>query len=222
MARPVIASAIEVGVRFRPARSFPDTMPAARDRAIAALRPAPNPPQINPLTVLIVVPTLQAGAAEAGAVELVRILAGAGHRPIVVSRGGRMEPRSTAAGGEFVRVDVASKNPLVMLRNAAALARLVRKQRCDIMHAHGRAPAWSAWIAARLTGVPFFTSWYKGFREQNVFKRLYNSVMARGDRIIAVSDQIAEMINDRYATPWGRIEVVPTSIDCERFDPATR
>ena len=97
-----------------------------------------------------------------------------------------------------------------MLRNAAAIARIVRKRRCDVIHAHGRAPAWSAYVAARLTRVPFVTSWYKGFRDQNVFKRLYNSVMARGDRVIAVSDQIAELINERYRTPWNRIEVVPT------------
>jgi phosphoserine phosphatase len=44
----------------------------------------------GPLTVLIVVPTLQAGAAAAGAVELVRILSSAGHQPLVVSSGGRM------------------------------------------------------------------------------------------------------------------------------------
>ena len=51
--------------------------------------------------------------------------------------------------------------------------------------------AWSAFACAKLTGVPFLTTWYKGFREQNAFKRLYNSVMARGVRVIAVSEQIA-------------------------------
>ncbi len=68
--------------------------------------------------------------------------------------------------------------------------------------------------------MPFVTSWYKGFREQNALKRLYNSVMARGDRIIAVSDQLAELISERYHVPAGRIEVVPASIDLAHFDPA--
>ena len=54
-----------------------------------------------------------------------------------------------------------------------------------------------------VTGVPFLTSWYKGFREQNVLKRLYNSVMARGDRVVAVSDQIAELISERYRHALG-------------------
>ena len=175
----------------------------------------------GPLTVLIVVPTLQAGAADAGAVELVRILSSAGHQPLVVSSGGRMAEDVAAAGGECIWLDVASSNPAIMLRNAFALVRLVRGRKCHIVHAHGRAAAWSACLAARIAGVPFLTTWYKGFREQNLFKRLYNGVMARGDRVIAVSDQIAELINDRYGTPWERIAVVPASIDFERFDPST-
>ncbi len=177
-------------------------------------------PHGRPLTVLIVVPTLQAGAADAGALELVHILAGAGHHPIVVSGGGRLAEQARIAGASCVTLAMATRNPVRMLRNALALIDLVRKHRCDLLHAHGRAPAWSALIAARVTGVPLLTTWYKGFREQNAFKRLYNGVMARGDRVIAVSDQLAELINDRYGTPFSRIAVIPLSIDTARFDPA--
>ncbi len=175
---------------------------------------------LHPLTVLIVVPTLQAGAAEMGAVDLVRILTAAGHRAIVMSRGGRLESRITAVGAEFVYADVASKNPVIMARNAAIISRIVRSRKCDIIHAHGRAPAWSAFVASRLTRVPFVTSWYKGFRDQNALKRLYNSVMARGDRIVAVSDQLAELISERYRIASDRIDVVPASVDLTLFDPA--
>lgn len=175
---------------------------------------------LHPLTVLVVVPTLQAGAAEMGAVDLVRILTAAGHRAIVMSRGGRLEPRVTATGAEFIYADVASKNPAIMARNAATISRIVRNRKCDVIHVHGRAPAWSALIAARLTRVPLVTSWYKGFREQNALKRLYNSVMARGDRVVTVSDQLAELISERYRVPADRIDVVPTSVDLALFDPA--
>ncbi len=176
--------------------------------------------RLHPLTVLVVVPTLQAGAAEMGAVDLVRILTAAGHRALVLSRGGRLEPRIAAAGGEFIYADVASKNPAIMARNAAVMSRIVRSRKCDIIHVHGRAPAWSALIASKLTRIPLVTSWYKGFREQNALKRLYNSVMARGDRIVTVSDQLAEMITERYRVPTDRIDVVPASVDLALFDPA--
>jgi len=174
----------------------------------------------NPITVLIVVPTLDGGAVDAGALELVRILRQAGNHAIVVSRIGRLVADVTAAGGEFVPLDVASNNPIVILRSAAVLARIARERQCDAIHALGRAGAWSAYLAARMRGIPFITSWYKGFREQNILKHLYNGIMARGTRVIAVSEQIAQLINDRYGTPWERIAVVPCSIDFERFDPA--
>jgi glycosyltransferase involved in cell wall biosynthesis len=132
-----------------------------------------------------------------------------------------MESDVAAAGGEFLYLDVASKNPAVILRNAAALARLIRERSCNVIHAHGRAPAWSAYLAARLTGVPLLTTWYKGFREQNVLKRFYNGIMVRGQQVVAASDQLAELINDRYGTPWDRIVVIPASVDAERFDRAT-
>lgn len=184
--------------------------PAVKDRT----------PVCGPLTILIVVPSLDVGAADTGAVELVRILTQAGHRAIVASLPGRLVADVTAAGGEFLALDVASNNPFRLLRNAATLTRLVRERKCDAIHALGRAGAWSAYIAARARGIPFLTSWYKGFREQNIFKHLYNGIMARGDRVIAVSEQIAQLINDRYGTPWDKIAVVPCSIDVDQFDPA--
>ena len=135
--------------------------------------PATSDAAREPLTELIVVPTLDAGAADAGALELVRILENAGHHAIVASRAGKLVADVTAAGAEFVPLDVGTNNPIVMLRNAGALNRLARERQCDAIHAFGRAGAWSAFIAARLCAIPFVTSWYKGFREQNVFKHLY-------------------------------------------------
>jgi len=176
---------------------------------------------VRPLTVLILAPTLHAGAADAGAIDLVRILRRNGHRAIVASNGGRLEGEVGAAGAEFVRLDVADFNPIFIARAALALKRLVREKHCDIIHAHGRAAAWAGHIVARTTGVPLLTTWHKGFREQNVFKHLYNSAMVRGARVIAVSDQIAELIEERHGTPAEKIVVVPATIDLARFDPAT-
>jgi glycosyltransferase involved in cell wall biosynthesis len=192
--------------------------PPARKPESADRKPALAATQA-PFSVLIVVPSLDGGAADAGAVELTHILVNAGHRAIVVSRAGRLAADVGAAGGTFVPLDV-SNNPLAMLRNAVMLYRLARDYHCDVIHAFGRAAAWSASIAARRRNLPFVTSWYKGFREQNLFKHLYNGVMARGDRVVAVSEQIAQLVHDRYGTPWERIAVVPSSIDLERFDPA--
>jgi glycosyltransferase involved in cell wall biosynthesis len=187
--------------------------------ASSGLRQAAHEHSHDPMRVLIVAPALEAGAADAGAVELARILRNAGHDAVVVSRAGRLVADINAAGAEFVPLDVATANPIRMLRNVFALRRLARDKRCDCIHALGRSGAWSAFIAARLCRRPFLTSWYKGFREQNLFKHFYNSVMARGDRVIAVSEQLAQLVNDRYGTSWEKLAVVPCAVDLERFDP---
>ena len=171
------------------------------------------------MRVLIVAPGLEAGAADVGAVELARILRRAGHEAIVVSHAGRLVADINATGAEFVALDVATTNPIRMLRNAFALRKLARERRCDCIHALGRSGAWSAFIAARLCRLPFLTSWYKGFRDQNLFKHLYNGVMARGDRVVAVSEQLAQLVHDRYGTAWEKLTVVPCSVDLDRFDP---
>ncbi len=209
------ASEMPADVRHRPSPLQDATRVEAGDGTVAAL-----PAGRRRLTVLIVAPGLDGGATDAGAVELARILGEAGHRPIIASRAGRLVADVTAAGGEYVRLDVASHNPFTILRNAAMLTQIARERRCDAIHALGRAGGWSAWLAARVTRVPFITSWYKGFREQNLFKHYYNGIMARGNRVVTVSEQLAHLVHDRYGTPWERIAVLPVSIDFDRFDPA--
>ena len=108
----------------------------------------------------------------------------------------------------------------MLLRNTARLIRLARERKCDVVHALGRAAA-GAPILPRGCAGPLCHQLVKGFRQQNIFKRLYNGIMARGDRVIAVSEQIAQLIGHRYGTPWERIAVVPCSIDLAQFDPET-
>jgi glycosyltransferase involved in cell wall biosynthesis len=179
-----------------------------------------EPAEASAVVVLIAVPTVEAGAADEDAVELARMLRANGHHAVVVSNGGRLEPSLIASGAETMQVDLASRSPLTILRNAFVLKRVIAQYRCAIVHALARAPAWSALIAARMAGVPFVTTWYNGFREQNVFKHFYNGVMARGERVIAASDQIADVIAARYSGASGRIVVVPSRIDLRAFDPA--
>jgi len=178
---------------------------------------APQAPA-RALTALIAVPTLEVGAADQGVIALAEILARAGHHPIVASSGGRLEARLADTGAELVHLDLASRNPGVIARNSAALFRFLRQRHCDVVHAHGRTAAWCALPAARMARVPFLTSWYKGFRDQNTLKHLYNGVMARGARVITPSDQIAELIVARHRVPWGRIAVIPPAVDLGRFD----
>jgi glycosyltransferase involved in cell wall biosynthesis len=137
----------------------------------------------------------------------------------VLAEAGRLAQRLAAAGGELIPFPAASKNPLRMLANARAIARLVASRGIDLIHARSRAPAWSGLIAARRSHVAFVTTYHGAYGEANAVKRAYNSVMARGDVVIANSRFTAELIRRRYGTPGTRIEFIHRGVDTSVLDP---
>lgn len=171
-------------------------------------------------TILQIIPDLDTGGAERTTIEIAGAIVEAGGRAIVLSKGGRLAPELGAVGAEFVPFPAATKSPLRLLRNAHAIAALVRREGIDLVHARSRAPAWSALAAARRTGKPFVTTYHGAYSETGKFKKLYNSVMARGDRVIANSNYTAELVKRRYGTPPGIIRVIHRGVDGAIFDPA--
>jgi glycosyltransferase involved in cell wall biosynthesis len=170
-------------------------------------------------TILQIVPQLDAGGAELSAVEIADAVVRAGGRAIVLAEPGRLAADITDVGGEVMPFPAATKNPIRMLANAGAIARIVGREHVDLVHARSRAPAWSALRAARRSGVRFVTTYHGAYGEKNALKRVYNSVMAKGEVVIANSRYTARLISDRYATPGARIEVIPRGVDVRKFDP---
>ncbi len=171
-------------------------------------------------TIVQIIPDLDTGGAELSAIEISNAIAVAGGRSIVLSRGGRLEGDLEAAGGQFIRFPAATKNPAQIIANAFEMARLVKEHGAALIHARSRAPAWSAFIAAKRAGVPFVTTYHGAYNEKGPVKRFYNSVMARSDLVIANSHYTAKLIQNRYGTPVERLRVIHRGVDIERFDPA--
>ena len=183
------------------------------------LPPSHRVPKDGP-TILQIIPQLDAGGAELSVVEITGAVARAGGRCIVLAEPGRLAATIEAAGGEVHPFPAATKNPLRLLANAGGIARIAGREGVDLIHARSRAPAWSALLAARRIGVPFVTTYHGAYSETNAAKRLYNSVMARGDAVIANSRYTAALIAGRYGTPAGRMEVIHRGVDPAAFDPA--
>jgi glycosyltransferase involved in cell wall biosynthesis len=171
------------------------------------------------VTILQVVPRLDAGGSELATIEIAQALARVGACALVATEGGRMAPEVGKAGGEIVPLPVASKSPFTMLSNIGRLTKLIEKRQVDLVHARSRAPAWSALIAARRTGKPFVTTYHGAYREVGPFKAAYNSVMAKGDRVIANSRYTAQLIEDRDASAHDRIRVIYRGVNRGTFDP---
>ncbi len=123
------------------------------------------------------------------------------------------------AGGRHLTLPLMTKDPVNILLNAARLARLIRAERVQLVHARSRAPGWSAWMAARRAGVPFVTTWHGVYGEDFPGKHAYNAVMAKGQRVIAISHYVARRIASCYAVPQARLRIIPRGVDAGLFDP---
>lgn len=176
-----------------------------------------EPGKAGPLTVLQVLPRLDLGGVERGAVEIARAVVEAGGRALVAAEpGGRLANRLESLGATVCPGPYASKNPITIWRNAGRLARLAARESVSVIHARSRAPAWSALLAARRTGLPLVTTWHGVYGENGPFKRRYNSVMARGDRVIAISEFIAETAR-RYGVSEERLVLIPRGAEMSAF-----
>jgi len=171
------------------------------------------------LTVLQIIPNLGAGGAEQACVDIAAALVRRGDRALVVSSGGRRVVEVKEGGAEHIEIEASSKNPLKILRNARFLAELIRREKVDIIHARSRAPAWSAYLAARKTGCRYVTTFHAVYKFKSRAKKLYNSVMSKGERVIAISEFVAKHILENYKTPPENIVVIPRGVNLDKFAP---
>ena len=188
--------------------------PVMKDDLQAARQSASPRPRI-----LQVLPALDTGGVERGTVEMVQAVVRAGGAAIVASAGGRMVAQVERAGGRHVTLALMTKDPVNILINAGRLRRLIIAEQVDLVHARSRAPAWSAWLAARRAAVPFVTTWHGVYGEDLPGKHAYNSVMARGDRVIAISAYVGARVAAGYGVEPARLRVIPRGVDTEVFDP---
>jgi glycosyltransferase involved in cell wall biosynthesis len=171
-----------------------------------------------PPTILQVLPALEGGGVERGTIDIAQAIAAAGGVALVASAGGRMVPQLERVGGRHAALALMTKDPLNIWLNSFALGRLIRRENVSLVHARSRAPAWSAFWAARRARLPFITTWHGVYDEAIPGKRLYNSVMARGERVIAISAFVAERLRALHV-PESRIRVIPRGVDTAVFNP---
>ena len=188
-------------------------------RSRASFQRSPGHPLAG-ATVLQIIPELDTGGAERTAVDVAAGLAEVGARALVASEGGRLVGELQSRGGEWVPFPARTKNPLSMLLNVRRLARIAHDEKVSIIHARSRAPAWVGLGAARTLDIPFVTTFHGSYSGASAPKRLYNSVMARGDLVIANSNYTARLIEGLYPSAKPRIRVIHRGTDLSRFAPS--
>jgi glycosyltransferase involved in cell wall biosynthesis len=114
---------------------------------------------------------------------------------------------------------VHSKNPITMARNVTRIRKLITRYNVNIVHARSRAPAWSAYKACKGTPAHFMTTCHAPYNISGNAKKFYNSSMAKGELVIAISQYVAKYLQDNYELPANRIRLIPRGIALERFHP---
>lgn len=161
------------------------------------------------LTVMQLVPAMDAGGAERSTAEVARALVGAGHRAIVVSAGGRLVPRLVADGVEHIELPMARKS-LRALAQVPRLRAILRRERPDILHARSRLPAWLAVAARGASPGSHFVTTAHGLNSPGA----YSGVMLRGERVVCVSNTVRDFLMHHYRVrDPARLVVIPRGID---------
>lgn len=178
------------------------------------------------ITVMQLLPALESGGVERGAIDVAKALQNEGFEPIVVSKGGVLVYQLREAGITHITMPIHSKNPLKILCNARRLVKIIAEHKVDILHARSRAPMWSAYFACKKTKTKLVSTVHGpyslglfGFKNF-ILKRAYNKIMLRADRIIAVSNFIRRGLLKNYKGDFsGRITVIQRGADLNYFNP---
>jgi len=176
------------------------------------------------IKVLQVIPTLGYGGAETGCYDLAHYLYEQNCSSYIVTSGGELLKYINKNRVKVIRLPVHSKNPLLILINAIILSFIILFLKISIVHARSRAPAWSCYIATKITRRKFVTTFHGTYNYNNVFKKFYNSIMLKSDLIIAGSNFIFSHINENYPEYLNskkKFLVIFRGINTDYFDGST-
>ena len=172
----------------------------------------------NKYTIAQILPALNTGGVERGVIEISKALIDNNFKSIVISSGGHMEAQLRRTGGTHYKLDVNSKNPFRWHKIRKELKIILKNENVDLLHLCSRAPAWIAFPLGKTLKIPVITSVHMRFRKTNFFKKIYNSILIKGDLVIAISKHIEICIKNTFPKVSHKIKVVHRGVDLNLFD----
>ena len=170
--------------------------------------------------VLQVLPEMNHGGVEMGTVEIASGMVEQGIENYVASAGGRMVYDLQKLKVKHFELPLKTKNIFKMWWNAKKLAKIIKENNINIVHARSRAPAWSAYWAAKKTGAVFLTTYHGTYGLGPLkIKKFYNRVMTYGKLVIAISEHIKKHIIKEYNVPEDKIRLVHRCVNLDNFSP---
>jgi glycosyltransferase involved in cell wall biosynthesis len=170
------------------------------------------------MKVIHLLPSMESGGVEQVVLELGKGFAARGIENIVISDSGRLVPQLISDGSRHIELSIGKKR-LSTLFKIAKLRHILEEEKPDVLHLHSRVPAWVGWFAWNSMPEhqrPVLVSTVHGFYSTNA----YSSIMACGQRVVAVSNCIKDYILENYdrCAPEN-IRVIPNAINPETHYP---
>jgi glycosyltransferase involved in cell wall biosynthesis len=169
-------------------------------------------------TLLQILPSFNMGGVERVTFETITGLAPTFGIHHIASSGGRYIHQLPSSVMHHT-LPLNTKNPFMIMANTKRLYKLIKDHKIDLIHARSRAPAWSTLIAARMAKIPFITTYHGTYNARTIGKHTYNSVMVRGDYVIAISKFIETHIQTHYPHNAKNVTFIPEGIDTSIHDP---
>lgn len=169
--------------------------------------------------IMQVIPELGPGGAEQGCIDVAAEIIKNGGQAIVVSNGGDRVHELARIGAIHVDLPVHSKNPFVIWQNVGRLKKVIDEYGVNIVHARSRAPAWSAYFACKNSQAHYMSTCHAPYNINGSLKRFYNSSIAKGERVIAISHHVSNYLQENYHISPSNIRLIHRGIVLERFHP---
>ena len=167
--------------------------------------------------ILQIIPNMEIGGAERTVLEITSFLKDTNFSSLVLTSGGKLIDDLEKANIEVIKLKIDKKNPYSIIKNFFLFIKIFREKKINLVHVRSRVPAWSAIFAAKKLGIPVLTTWHGHVSNSSFIKKIYNSIMLKGDAVIANSIYTAENISKIYGINKSKIDIIPRGVDVNNF-----
>jgi len=168
--------------------------------------------------ILQIIPNMEIGGAERTVLEITSFLKDTEFSSLVLTSGGKLIGELEKENIEVIKLKINKKNPYSIIKNFFLFIKIFREKKIDLIHVRSRAPAWSAIFAAKKIGIPVLTTWHGHVSNSSFIKKIYNSIMLKGDAVIANSAYTAERISKIYNIDLNKIDIISRGVNVESFE----
>ncbi len=180
-------------------------------------------PKDHVIDVLHLTPIMETYGLERGVLPLVKYMNSLGERSVVASSGGML----INALHEMNVPNIILKNNNIFFskiwNDSNKISKAIIDHKINLIHSHTRSYSWSSHLYRKRQNskIPIITTLHSIYTNQSWLQKIYNSIMYKSDKMIALSHFAKQHAISEYAADENKILVIPRGVDYKYFDKNT-